>query len=37
METQIEVRPLWSTWLCFALVVMLLLGEWLMRKIVTLP
>jgi hypothetical protein len=37
METQIEVRPLWSTWLCFALVVMLLLGEWLMRKLVTLP
>jgi hypothetical protein len=37
METQIEVRPLWSTWLCFALVVMLLLGEWLFRKIVTLP
>jgi hypothetical protein len=37
LETQIEVRPLWSTWLCFALVVMLLMLEWLMRKVVTLP
>ena len=37
METQIEVRPLWSTWVCFGLVVMLLMGEWLIRKIVTLP
>ena len=37
LETQIEVRPLWSTWLCFALVVMLLMVEWLIRKVVTLP
>jgi hypothetical protein len=36
METQIEVRPLWSTWLCFAFIVMLMLGEWLVRKLATL-
>ena len=40
VEPQIEVNtkifPLWSTWLCFALVVSLLLGEWLVRKWVNL-
>jgi len=37
LETQVEVRPLWSTWLCFGLIVALLMAEWLFRKIVTLP
>ena len=37
LETQIEVRPVWSTWFCFILVLTLMLGEWLLRKLVTLP
>ena len=37
LETNIEVIPLWNTWLCFGLVVVLLLGEWTVRKWVNLP
>ncbi|MEX2185720.1 MAG: hypothetical protein WD875_02955 [Pirellulales bacterium] len=36
-ERVVEVHKLWSTWPCFALVVMLMLGEWLGRKMVNLP
>lgn len=36
-ETTIQVFSLWSTWLCFLLVVLLMLGEWLARKWVNLP
>ncbi|MBI4604316.1 MAG: VWA domain-containing protein [Planctomycetes bacterium] len=36
-ETSVRVVPLWSTWLLFAAVVALLLGEWLLRKAVNLP
>jgi len=36
-ETNVEVIPLWNTWLCFALVLLLMLGEWLGRKWVNLP
>ena len=36
-ETAIQVIPLWNTWLCFACVVLLMLGEWLGRKWVNLP
>lgn len=35
-ETTIEIFPLWSTWFCFALVVLLMLGEWFGRKLVNL-
>lgn len=35
-ETTVEIFPLWSTWLCFGLVVLLMLGEWLFRKLVNL-
>jgi hypothetical protein len=35
-ETSIKVFPLASTWLCFGLVVSLMLGEWLIRKLVNL-
>lgn len=31
-ETTVEVLPLWSTWLCFGLVVLLMLSEWTIRK-----
>ncbi len=31
-ETGVAVLPLWNTWLCFALVVGLMLGEWAGRK-----
>ena len=36
-ETTIKVFPLWSTWLCFSVVLLLMLGEWLGRKWVNLP
>ncbi len=36
-ETSIQVVVLWNTWLCFACVVGLLTGEWLLRKWVNLP
>lgn len=36
-ETNVEVIPLWNTWLLFGLVVLLMLGEWLGRKWVNLP
>lgn len=36
-ETSIKVFALWNTWLCFALVLLLLFGEWLVRKLVSLP
>jgi hypothetical protein len=35
-ETTIEIIPLWSTWFCFGLVVLLMLGEWFGRKLVNL-
>lgn len=35
-ETSTKVFRLWSTWLCFGLVVALMLGEWLFRKLVNL-
>jgi hypothetical protein len=36
-EKSIKVFPLWNTWLCFGLVVALMLGEWLVRKLINLP
>jgi hypothetical protein len=36
-ETSTKVFALWSTWLCFGLVVFLMLGEWLVRKMINLP
>jgi hypothetical protein len=36
-ETSIHIIALWNTWLCFAAVVGLLTGEWLLRKWVNLP
>lgn len=36
-EAIVRVIPLWNTWFCFGLVVTLLLGEWLTRKLVNLP
>ncbi len=35
-ETQVQVIPIWSTWLTFAIVVGLMLTEWLWRKWVNL-
>ena len=35
-ETSIKVISLWDTWLVFALVVALLVGEWLFRKMINL-
>ena len=32
-ETSVEVFPLWSTWLCFTVVIALMLMEWLVRKL----
>ncbi len=37
LETNIEVIPLWNTWLAFALVSGLMLAEWLGRKWLNLP
>ena len=36
-ETNVEVIPLWNTWLAFGLVALLMLGEWFGRKWVNLP
>lgn len=36
-ETTNEIIPLWNTWSCFSLMVFLMLGEWLLRKLVNLP
>jgi hypothetical protein len=36
-ETSIKVLSLWDTWLGFALVVGLVIGEWLFRKVIQLP
>jgi hypothetical protein len=36
-ETTVKVIPLWSTWLCFGLLVGLMLTEWSVRKLVNLP
>lgn len=35
-ESSVIVRPLWHTWLCFAVVVSLMLIEWLVRKLLNL-
>jgi hypothetical protein len=35
-ESTMEVFPLWNTWPCFVLVIALMLGEWLLRKLVNL-
>ena len=32
IETHVKVFPLWSTWLCFLLVLFLMFAEWLLRK-----
>ncbi|HEY3963301.1 MAG TPA: hypothetical protein VGM05_02010 [Planctomycetaceae bacterium] len=36
-ESSILIRPLWNNWLAFGLVVCLMLGEWLLRKLMNLP
>jgi hypothetical protein len=36
-ETSVRVFPLWNTWLAFGLVLLLLFGEWLVRKLISLP
>ena len=36
-ERTVDIRPLWSTWPCFALLIVLMLGEWWTRKMVNLP
>jgi len=36
-ETLVKVLSLWDTWPAFSLVVTLLLGEWLLRKLANLP
>jgi hypothetical protein len=36
-EKSTKVFALWSTWLCFGLVVFLMLSEWLTRKLINLP
>lgn len=36
-ETTVKVVQLWSTWLCFGLLVGLMLTEWFVRKLVNLP
>jgi hypothetical protein len=36
-EISIRVIPLWNNWLAFAVVLILMLGEWLFRKLVNLP
>ena len=37
VETQVRVIPIWSTWLTFAIVIGLMLTEWVGRKWVHLP
>jgi hypothetical protein len=36
-ETSVRMFPLWNTWLCFILVLLLMLGEWAGRKWIHLP
>lgn len=36
-ERSLEVQPLWSTWPCFVLLMVLMLGEWWFRKLSHLP
>ena len=36
-ERTIDIRPLWSTWPAFAVLMLLMLGEWWGRKMVNLP
>jgi hypothetical protein len=36
-EASVRVFSLWNTWLGFSLIVALMLGEWLVRKLVNLP
>jgi hypothetical protein len=36
-ESSILIRPLWNTWFAFSLVVSLMVGEWLIRKLMNLP
>jgi len=36
-ETRVEVLPIWNTWFAFGLVLLLMLGEWFLRKLVNLP
>ncbi len=36
-ERTVDIRPLWSTWPSFALLMVLMLGEWWVRKMVNLP
>jgi hypothetical protein len=36
-ETSVRVFPLWNTWLAFGLALILLFGEWLVRKAISLP
>lgn len=35
-ESSLDIFPLWNTWLCFGLVVVLMLSEWFVRKMVNL-
>jgi hypothetical protein len=32
-ETSVEVFPLWSTWLCFTVVIVFMMTEWFIRKL----
>jgi hypothetical protein len=36
-ETSVRIIPLWNNWLAFSLVLILMLGEWLLRKLANLP
>ena len=36
-ERTLDIRPLWATWPCFAVLILLMLGEWWARKMVNLP
>lgn len=36
VESTIRIISLWNSWMCFVLVVVLMLGEWLVRKLVSL-
>jgi hypothetical protein len=33
-ETTVRIFPLWNTWLAFGVIIFLMLGEWLLRKLV---
>jgi hypothetical protein len=36
-ESSIKVIALWHNWLAFAVIILLMLGEWLVRKLMNLP